>query len=159
MQPILTLFCRAIEEGYRVIQGGIRRSQSQCYKDQGRSRKFGRGDEEKPGKIYSSIHIVSFSLIFPFEQTAHSEAHRKLTEERATLTRFDNELKDLEKTIKEKKQLISDAELGMKKMEHEQQGLAKEKTGAINFVANLEKQFEWIVEEKGWVFFLSSTLA
>jgi len=72
---------------------------------------------------------------------------RKLQEERATLTRFDDELRELESVIKEKKQAASDAELAAKRMEHEVQALGKEKTTAQTFVSNLEKQFEWIAEE------------
>lgn len=63
------------------------------------------------------------------------------------MSRFDDELKELERVIKEKKQAISDADLQLKKLEHDLQALAKEKTAATNFIANLEKQYEWIAEE------------
>ena len=42
---------------------------------------------------------------------------------------------------------MSDADLQIKKLEHDVQTLAKEKTVAVNFVANLEKQYEWIADE------------
>lgn len=80
-------------------------------------------------------------------EAAYAKAEKKLQEERATLTRFDNELKELEVVIKEKKQAISDADLQMKKLDHDIQTLNKEKAAAVNFVANLEKQYEWILEE------------
>ena len=80
-------------------------------------------------------------------------ALRKLQEERATLTRFDNELKELEEVIKGKKQAISDAELQLKKLEHDLQALGKDKVTAANFVANLEKMHEWIAEENQYVLF------
>ena len=80
-------------------------------------------------------------------QDSHSKAERKLQEERATLTRFDNELKELERVIKEKKQAVADADLELTKLQHDAQVLAKEKTAAVNYVANLEKQHEWIAEE------------
>lgn len=80
-------------------------------------------------------------------KTLHTKAEAKLWEERATLTRFDNELKELERVIKNKKQCVSDADLGLKKTEHELQSLGKEKAAAANFVVNLEKQYEWIAEE------------
>ncbi|KAH8105378.1 condensin complex subunit SMC2 [Cristinia sonorae] len=79
--------------------------------------------------------------------TAHTQAENKLAEERATLTRFDNELKDLETAIKEKKQAIADADLEVQQLEHDIQNLGKEQTAAANFVASLEKQYEWIAEE------------
>lgn len=81
----------------------------------------------------------------------HEEAVRKLQEERATLTRFDNELKALESVIKDKKQSVSDVDLQLQKFDHDMQALAKEKTAAQNFVANLEKLHEWILEEKRYV--------
>lgn len=49
--------------------------------------------------------------------------------------------------VKEKKQAISDADLQLKQLEHDLQALAKEKTAAANIITNLEKQYEWIVEE------------
>ena len=90
----------------------------------------------------------SYDNLIHYFQATHAEALRRLQEERATLTRFDNELKDLDEAIKNKKQAISDAELSLKKLEHDSQNLAKEKTTAVNFVANLEKLNEWIPEEK-----------
>ena len=88
----------------------------------------------------------------PFStQVSHAKAEKKLQEERATLTRFDNELKELDRVIKAKKQTISDADLQLKKFEHDMQALAKEKTAATNFVANLEKQYDWIQDESEYV--------
>ncbi|KAF7981509.1 hypothetical protein HWV62_33069 [Athelia sp. TMB] len=80
-------------------------------------------------------------------EAAHAKAERKMQEERATLTRFDNELKELEGVIKGKKQAVADAELQLKKLEHDAQALAKERTSALNFVAGLEKQYDWIQDE------------
>ena len=67
------------------------------------------------------------------------------------MSRFDNELKELERVVKEKKQAIADADLELKQLEHDLQTLAKEKTAATNFITNLEKQYEWIVEEHEYV--------
>ncbi|KAI0052778.1 condensin complex subunit SMC2 [Auriscalpium vulgare] len=80
-------------------------------------------------------------------ENAHAKANEKLQEERATLTRFDDELKDLDAVIKEKKAQAGDAELMLKKLDHEVQNLAKDKASAATFVSNLEKQHEWIVGE------------
>ncbi|KAH9841337.1 uncharacterized protein C8Q71DRAFT_883960 [Rhodofomes roseus] len=71
----------------------------------------------------------------------------RCTHRYATLSRFDNELKELERVIKEKKQAISDADMQLKKLEHDWQALAKEKPAATNFITNLEKQYDWIAEE------------
>ena len=54
-------------------------------------------------------------------QASHTKAEKKLQEERVALTRFDNELKELERVIKTKKQAASDAELRLKKFEHDMQ--------------------------------------
>ncbi|CAL1701767.1 unnamed protein product [Somion occarium] len=85
-------------------------------------------------------HMVS-------KENEFAKAEQKLAEERATLTRFDNELKELERAIKDKKQAISDADLHIKQLEHDVQSLSKEQTAAVNFIASLEKQYDWIVEE------------
>lgn len=57
--------------------------------------------------------------------------------------------------IKGKKQAVSDAELQLKKLEHDVQTLVKEKTAATNFVANLEKQYDWIQDESECVIYAS----
>ncbi|KAF8631642.1 hypothetical protein AX17_005044 [Amanita inopinata Kibby_2008] len=82
------------------------------------------------------------------EEVAHATAEAKLQEELATLSRFDTELKALEKVIKEKKAAVSQAELDLQKLEHAAQVLAKERTTALNAVANLEKQYDWILEDQ-----------
>ncbi|KAG5635609.1 hypothetical protein H0H81_010647, partial [Sphagnurus paluster] len=81
-------------------------------------------------------------------EASYTKAERALQDELATLTRFDTELKELSNVIKEKKLAASQGDLEIKGLEHAVQALNKEKTTAINFVANLEKQYEWIVEDK-----------
>lgn len=49
--------------------------------------------------------------------------------------------------IKAKKQAAADAEVAIKKLEHEVQALVKEKAGHVTAAMNLEKQYEWIQEE------------
>ena len=70
-----------------------------------------------------------------------------MQEERATLTRFDTELRELDEVIKAKKQAASDAEVSIKKLEHDVQALTKEKASHATAATNLERQYEWIVEE------------
>jgi structural maintenance of chromosome 2 len=53
----------------------------------------------------------------------------------------------LDEVIKAKKQSGADADVAIKKLEHDIQSLAKEKAGHTTAVTNLEKQYEWIVEE------------
>lgn len=63
------------------------------------------------------------------------------------MTRFDNELKELEQVIKEKKAAVKEAERSLQQLDHDTQNIAKEKAAAVNLVASLEKQYEWIAEE------------
>jgi structural maintenance of chromosome 2 len=60
---------------------------------------------------------------------------------------FDTELADLEHDIKAKKQEIVDAELALKKLDHDIGLVAKEKVSAEGLKENLEKQFPWILDE------------
>jgi predicted nucleic acid-binding Zn-ribbon protein len=62
-------------------------------------------------------------------QASHAKPERKLQEERATLTAFDNELRDLDHVIKGKKQVVSDFERQLKKLEHDLRTLESEKEG------------------------------
>lgn len=87
-----------------------------------------------------------FELI-TFAQAKHAKAEARLQEERVTLTQFDNELKELDDAIKIKKKGISDAELNVKRLEHEISALEKDKVVQAGFLANLEKQYDWIREE------------
>jgi len=66
----------------------------------------------------------------------------------ATLNRFDTELKELDRVIKEKKAVMTQADLDLGRIQHEVQSLSKEKTAANNTVAKLEQQYEWINQEK-----------
>ena len=50
--------------------------------------------------------------------------------------------------IKTKKQQVSDADLELKKIEHDLQTLSKEKAAAANHAQGLEKQFDWILDEQ-----------
>jgi hypothetical protein len=90
---------------------------------------------------------LSFSRADFVAQTEHGQAEGRLQEERATLTRFDTELRDLDEVIKAKKQAAADADVSIKKVEHEVQALAKEKASHLTGATNLEKQYDWIAEE------------
>ncbi|KAJ7659921.1 condensin complex subunit SMC2 [Mycena rosella] len=82
------------------------------------------------------------------KKAAYDEADNKLQEERATLKRFDNELLALDRVIKEKKADISKTELAVQKLGIEIQNLTKEMNAATNMVAHLEKEHDWIHEDK-----------
>ena len=66
----------------------------------------------------------------------------------ATLSRFDTELKELDRVIKEKKAIISQADLSVQEILHDIQVLNKDKTSAANKVTGLEATYEWIEQDK-----------
>jgi structural maintenance of chromosome 2 len=66
----------------------------------------------------------------------------------ATLSRFDMELKELGRVIKEKKAMVSQADLNVQEFQHDIQSLNKEKTSAANKVTSLEATYEWIEQDK-----------
>lgn len=61
-------------------------------------------------------------------------------------------MSDLEKDLRAKKQEISDAELSLKKLEHDIGIVAKEKLSAEGLQQNLENQFPWITDEHQYVY-------
>jgi len=73
----------------------------------------------------------------------------------ATLSRFDTELKELDRVIKEQKGIVTQADLDIQDAEHKIQVLAQEQAKAQNVVEKLEQLYPWIEEEKGWVSCLS----
>ncbi|KZT55562.1 condensin complex subunit SMC2 [Calocera cornea HHB12733] len=81
-------------------------------------------------------------------QAKHDVAEAKLKKERETLTAFDEEIHELEEVIKAKQDDVQEAELEMKRLEHEYTQLQKDRTAALNAAQALEKQFPWILEEK-----------
>ena len=81
-------------------------------------------------------------------QAEHSEAERRLQEERAILTRFKAELRDLKEAIKAKKRAVVDAGVSIK---NEVEALAKERAGHLTGAVNVERQHDWIEEENQWV--------
>ena len=96
--------------------------------------------------ILKKIYLIFFSL--GSKQAEHAAAEEKLQEEMATLSRFDMELKELNRVIKEKKAMVSQADLNVQEFQHDIQVLNKDKTSAANKVAGLEATFEWIAQDK-----------
>jgi len=88
---------------------------------------------------------------FGSKQAEHATAEEKLQEEMATLSRFDTELKELDRVIKEKKANVSQADLSIQEFQHDIQVLNKDKTSAVNKVTSLEAAYEWIEQDKEWV--------
>ncbi|KAL4957162.1 RecF/RecN/SMC [Aspergillus filifer] len=79
---------------------------------------------------------------------AHDIAQAHLEDERAKLTGFDDELRDLEKTMQSKNSQITEEALEMQKLGHQLEKLQKEQNAAEQAVAHLEEEHEWIADEK-----------
>ncbi|KAF7122508.1 hypothetical protein CNMCM5793_000533 [Aspergillus hiratsukae] len=79
---------------------------------------------------------------------AHDIAQAQLEDERAKLTGFDEELRELEEAIKSKNSRITEEGLEMQKLGHQLEKLQKEQQAAAQTVAHMEAEHEWIADEK-----------
>jgi structural maintenance of chromosome 2 len=97
------------------------------------------------------MHVRSFISgrnLIGYIQEAHDIAQSQLEEEQAKLTSFDNELRDVEDTIRMKSSQITEEGLEMQKLGHQLEKLHKDQQAAAQTVSNMEKEHEWISEEK-----------
>ncbi|KAI1386350.1 putative SMC2 protein [Hypoxylon trugodes] len=81
-------------------------------------------------------------------QDTHDLAQAELDDERAKLTGFDDELHALEEAIRSKNGRIAEEGLEKQKLGHTVDKFHKEQQHAVQSVANMEKEFDWIAEEK-----------
>lgn len=82
------------------------------------------------------------------KQRSYETAYQELEQERATLSRFDGQLKELEGVIRAKKKALVDADADLTKLDHAIQNLEKERKAAVHQVDSLEKNYEWILQER-----------
>ncbi|KAI9843099.1 MAG: Structural maintenance of chromosomes protein 2 [Thelocarpon superellum] len=78
----------------------------------------------------------------------HDAAQAQLDDERARLTGFDNELHDLEEAVQQKNRRITEEGLEMQKLGHQVEKFHKEQQGAAQAVSHIEKEYEWIADER-----------
>ncbi|KAH7189457.1 RecF/RecN/SMC [Fusarium flagelliforme] len=78
----------------------------------------------------------------------HDTVQAELDDERAKLHQFDDELRALEDATRSKNARIAEESLEMQKLGHLLEKFHKEQQGAAEKVARLEKEFDWIAEEK-----------
>ncbi|KAJ9138935.1 Structural maintenance of chromosomes protein [Pleurostoma richardsiae] len=78
----------------------------------------------------------------------HDEAQAKLDEERAKLNIYDDELRALEEATRSKNARIAEESLEMQKLGHQVEKFHKEQQNAVQAVAHMEKEHEWIADEK-----------
>ena len=81
-------------------------------------------------------------------QDAHDLALANLSDERAKLTSFDDEVRALEDTAKSKHSRIAEESLEQQKLGHTIEKLHKESQNATALFKQLEAEHEWIADEK-----------
>ncbi|KAG0153939.1 hypothetical protein PDIDSM_1318 [Penicillium digitatum] len=79
---------------------------------------------------------------------AHDIAQAQLDDERAKLTGFDEELRELEQAMKKKSSQITEDGLEAQKIGHQLEKLQKDQYTASQAVAHMEQEHEWIADEK-----------
>ncbi|KAK0511563.1 hypothetical protein JMJ35_006136 [Cladonia borealis] len=79
---------------------------------------------------------------------AQDIAQARLDDERAKLTGFDEELKALENASRSKSSRITEEGLEMQKLSHQIDKFQKEQQNAMQMLKEMEKEHEWIAEEK-----------
>ncbi|KAH8804996.1 hypothetical protein F5884DRAFT_822869 [Xylogone sp. PMI_703] len=75
-----------------------------------------------------------------------AQAH--LNDERAKLTGFDDELQALEDASRSKASRITEEGLEMQKLTHQLEKFNKEEQSAAQTVSSMEKEYDWILDEK-----------
>ncbi|KAI1824195.1 RecF/RecN/SMC N terminal domain-containing protein [Xylaria intraflava] len=81
-------------------------------------------------------------------QETHDVAQAELDDERAKLTGFDDELRALEDATRSKNARIAEEGLEMQKLGHQVDKFNKEQQNAVQAVAHMEQEHEWIADEK-----------
>ena len=72
----------------------------------------------------------------------------QLDDERAKLTGFDEELRELEEAMQSKNSRITEEGLEMQKLGHQLEKLQKDQNTAAQAVSYMEEEHEWIADEK-----------
>lgn len=81
-------------------------------------------------------------------QETHDKAQEDLDGERAKLSIFDDELRALEDAMRSKNSRITEESLEMQKLGHQVEKFNKEQQTAGQAVEHMEKEHEWIADEK-----------
>lgn len=71
-----------------------------------------------------------------------------LEDERAKLTGFDDEIRELEETMQSKNSQLTEGSLDMQKLGHQVEKLQKDQQVAAQAVSYMEEEHEWIADEK-----------
>ncbi|KAG0089028.1 Structural maintenance of chromosomes protein 2 [Podila epicladia] len=78
----------------------------------------------------------------------HEQAHTEYEREKAQLTAYDEELKELEALTKQKSKAVAESQLELQNLAHETDRLSKEKTGLAQALQELVVSHDWIEDQK-----------
>ncbi|KAI9678354.1 MAG: Structural maintenance of chromosomes protein 2 [Caeruleum heppii] len=81
-------------------------------------------------------------------KTTHDHVQARLEDERAKLTGFDEELRALEEASQSKTSRVAEEALEMQKLGHRIERFHKDQQAAEQTVTHMEKEHDWIAEEK-----------
>ncbi|KAF9961458.1 Structural maintenance of chromosomes protein 2 [Mortierella alpina] len=79
---------------------------------------------------------------------ALEKALNELDREKAQLSAYDEELKELELLSKQKSKTVAEEQLEIQNLAHENERLTKEKQGLSNAMEDLEATHDWILDQK-----------
>lgn len=109
--------------------------------------------EEQMVEVTNAIEVQKQELNTLREEEAsvksnHEIAQAELTDEQAKLTGFDDELRELEQAKSKKSKQISEEALEAQKLGHAVEKAQKDAQAASQLVAALEKEHDWIEDNK-----------
>lgn len=81
-------------------------------------------------------------------ETSLEKAQAEFEREKAQLSAYDEELKDLEALAKVKAETLADSRLELQNIAHETDRLAKEKQGMLKTIKELEEEHDWIMDQR-----------
>jgi structural maintenance of chromosome 2 len=109
--------------------------------------------EEQLAEIQASIEAQQSEIASIREessrvQSSHDIAQAELTDEQAKLTSFDDELRELETAKSKKSKQITEESLEAQKLSHAVEKALKDSQAAAQLVSALEKEHNWIGDNK-----------
>lgn len=81
-------------------------------------------------------------------ETALEKAQADFEREKAQLSAYDEELKELEALAKHKAKTLADSRLELQNITHETDRLSKEKQALSRTIEELEDEHDWIMDQK-----------
>ncbi|EER42595.1 nuclear condensin complex subunit Smc2 [Histoplasma capsulatum H143] len=109
-------------------------------------REFSSNKDSKLAELQSSLDSLKKGLS-RFD-LSHDLAQAQLEDEQAKLTGFDDELRALEEASRSKAARITEEGLELQKLGHQIEKFQKDQQNAAQLVASMEKEHEWILDEK-----------